>query len=150
MKRNEKLEVNTECRDLGTHVNVGEKLVGKTVNDRVDEAIKILRKIRRFPISKKKKAILIRTAGLSKALYGCEAAPVGTAHTKKLGKAILDIIGPKSGKRSRSLAFSVCSDGQDLEPEANILSRRVAMLRRMMSKHKDVEKSSAYHGPMRE
>ena len=117
-------------------------MLGKTITDRMNAAIKTVGKIRWFKYSYSQKAALIRTAVLPKALHCCEPAPVCERTLQKLRSAIADVICPHSQHKSVGLAYHFASHGSDLDPGIHILSRRITMLRRMSVKHNKVLEST--------
>ena len=64
-------------RDLGTHLNLTFMTCGKTLNDRLWWATKVVKAIARLPLSYEIKAKLIRATPLAAAKYGTPAAHVG-------------------------------------------------------------------------
>ena len=71
------------------------------------------------------------------ALYGCEAATVNEAALRGLQNAIKEVMGPKSPLAANNMVFTLLSNGTDLDPEVNILQRRLTMIRRMAIKRND-------------
>ena len=129
------LAVVNDARDISTHINFSNKMVGTTINKRALEAIITAKRVQWLPVSKQKKTRIIRTAVLPKALYGCEAAPMSEAIMRKLQIAIAKCIGSPAARASNALTFTFCSFGDDLDPEAQQFVRRSVMLRRMCAKH---------------
>ena len=79
--------------------------------------------------SYEKKTAAIRGEMIPKALYGCEVASVCNKTIHRLGSAILKMINPSDAMRSRDFTFVTCSRGTDVDPDANILLRRIMALR---------------------
>ena len=80
------------------------------------------------------KAKIIRCAKLPKALYGSEVAPVNDSALKTLRTVITKTVTFTTEQRSSDLTFATASHGTDLDPEASILARRAAALRRYINK----------------
>ena len=127
------LQVLRHTRDLGTHVSFGASMIGITINQRIDEAIKTAQQIAHMPSPIKIEATLIRMAVFPKGLYGIEAAPCTLAKLRKLRTVILGIIGPCSTLRSPAMVFAAAADGDDLDPLAQIASLRTTTLRRYLA-----------------
>jgi len=130
---NKKLKVLSHTRDLGTHLSLNAAMVGTTINERIDETIATIQKIARMPFGIKIKATLIRMSGFPKALYGIEAAPCTEAKLDKLRTAIVDTIGPNSTLRSPEMVFLAATDGDDLDPIAQVASLRLTAMRRFLA-----------------
>ena len=93
-------------------------MIGTTINNRIDEAMKTAEQIAKMPFTTKVKATLIRMAAFPKGLYGIEAAPCTMAKLLKLRTVVLRIIGPSSTLRSPAMVFAAAVDGDDLDPLA--------------------------------
>ena len=124
------LNVLRHTRDLGTHISFNASMVGTTVNQRIEDAIKTVEKIARLPFSVKVKATLIRMAAFPKALYGIEAAPCTLAKLQALRTVVLKAVGPSSTLRSPAMVFAAAVDGDDLDPYAQVASLRLTTMRR--------------------
>lgn len=105
-----------------------------TLRTRVKTTTKLVRKLGRLPITFKNKAYIVRTKALSKALYGCEASLLHPADQMGLATVIKHAVSKTSTHMSADLTFATSSHGSDVDPETVILTRRVTMLRRMLSK----------------
>ena len=102
------IRVANHFRDLGTHLNLTFTACGKTLNDRIWWAVKVVKAISRLPLSYAEKARLIRATPLAAAKYGTPAAHVGTASACALRAAVVDTVGSKTTKRCpcRTLEFN--------------------------------------------
>ena len=80
------------------------------------------------------KARIIRCAKLPNALYGCEVAPVNESALRTLRTVITNTVTFTTEQRSSDLTFATASHGADLDPDASILARRAAALRRYINK----------------
>ena len=105
------LKVVNDARDLGSHINFSCRVVGTTLNRRVEDATRTMRKVQWLPFCKKTKARVARTAVLTKAFYGCEAAPISEALLRKLQTAIAKGIGSPKDRASNALTFLLNSGG---------------------------------------
>lgn len=92
-----------------------------------------------LPITKIRKAQAIRTYAHTKALYGCETARPDEAALGKYTNRILDVMTYNGGIRSADLVFNIGSRGDDLDPNIEILVRRVAALRRLIAKDTELK-----------
>ena len=109
------LQVLRHTRDLVTHVSFGASMIGTTINQRLDEAIKTAQHIAYMPFPIQIKATLIRMGDFPKGLYGVEAAPCTLAKLRKLRSINLGIIGPSSTLRSPAMVFAAATDGDALD-----------------------------------
>ena len=123
------------ARDLGSHLCTTGTMCGPTLTARLKEATALIKRIGRTNFTKKIKIHLIRTSGISKALYGIEATPACERTMQGLRAAIANVIGPHSRTRSVELAFATAGQGKDLDPDITGVVRRSTMLRRMLIKH---------------
>ncbi len=69
-------------------------MIGTTINDRIQEAIEIVNKIRWTSYSYYQKARMIITASLPKGLYGTESAPYAESLMQRFRSAIANTIAP--------------------------------------------------------
>ena len=100
----------------------------------------MVKKLCRLPLTRAKKAHIIRTNVLTAALYGNEVAEPSKKAMQALRAAIVNAIGPRSVRRSRALTFETCSGkGKDLDPEVQKVVRKISLVRRTIAKHLGVE-----------
>ena len=128
------LPVLTHARDLGTHINFGQSLVGKTINDRIKQAMAVCAKISGLQVTRKRKASIVRSIVLAKAMYGIEAAPPCDALLTKLGSRILKCVGFRNKVKCNALAFDLVQEAGDLDPRLHVMVNRVVMIRRMVAR----------------
>ena len=81
-----------------------------------------------------KKVQAIRSRKLPRGLFGCEVAPVNEAALRTFRSAIASALTFTTARRSTDLAFAVGSRGSDVGPDVEIVTRRVAALRRTLAK----------------
>ena len=112
-----------DARDLGAHISATRVKHSATLTERCKAAAKSADAIDKLPMDRTNKAKAIRTHVLPKALDGCEVASVNQNTMDTLTMAILRAINPDRGQRSRDLTSTVCSEGNDVDPEINILER---------------------------
>jgi hypothetical protein len=122
-------------RDLGSHLSIGAIPSGATITARLHKAMGITMRIIRTSFTFATKAKLIRMVVLPTALYGSEAAPVSDQALGTLRAAIAKAIGPHSGLTNNTMKFNLGGSGNDVDPAVELLTRRVAILRRMVAKH---------------
>ena len=77
-------------------------------------------RILRLPLPYTQKANIIRTKGLSKALYGIEATKIQEALQVALTTAIKNPTSTKCNHKDLYVTFSTASYGHDLDPEVCI------------------------------
>ena len=130
----EKIPVVKHARDLGAHISTDNRAYSQTLRARVHDATRMVLIIHRLPVTFKRKAAIIRTKAIPKALYGCEAALMHPAAQLSLTAAIKQAISPSSSQKATDLTFVTSSHGHDLDPETIIFVRRLTLLRRMTAK----------------
>ena len=133
-KCGKRIPVVGHARDLGAHLATSNRSYSATLRTRLKQTTKMVRKIGKLPILYKNKAHCIRTKALAKALYGCEASLLHPSDQMTLTTAIKQAISKTSAHKSADLTFATSSHGADLDPETNVLTRRITMLRRMLVK----------------
>ena len=74
--------------------------------------------------------MVIRSAKLQKALYGCEVAPANEGCLRTLRTRIAKTLTYTTEHRSADLTFATCSHGPDLDPDIHILTKRAVAFRR--------------------
>ena len=77
------------------------------------------------------------------ALYGCESSPVSEQALAKYRTAVADTITKTTSKRSSNLTFSSSSEGPDIDPDVEVVCRRVKALRRYLVKEERAKKERA-------
>jgi hypothetical protein len=83
-----------------------------------------------------KKAKILRSAKIPKALYGCEVAPVNETALRTLRTAVSRTLTFTTEHRSADLTFATASHGPDTDPEISIFARRAMAVRRFFNKSK--------------
>ena len=81
-----------------------------------------------------KETVAIRGKMIPKALYGCETSPINETAMRMLRTAFANCITFVTTRRSIDLTFVMASIGTDLDPDVDVMTRRMTMLRRMMAK----------------
>ena len=109
------IPVVSHFRDLGTHITLDGTKNSTTMKQRIIKATKMTRALKRLKITQKQKAKIVRCNILTAGLYGSEAARLNKGALDQLTTAIVDAIGPSSGRRSRAMVFLTCADGTDLD-----------------------------------
>ena len=71
---------------------------------------------------------------LPKVPYGHVASPINETATRQLRTAIANCITFVTSRRSTDLTFAMASRGADVDPDVEAITRRMTMIRRMMSK----------------
>jgi len=135
-----RIPVVRHAMDLGAQLATSNRGYAKTLRTRLKVSTKMVRKIGRLPIIFKNKAYSIRSKALAKALYGCEAAMLHPADQMALTTAIKQAISKTATHKAADLTFVTSSHGTDIDPETVVLTRRVTMLRRMLTKRPRLRK----------
>ncbi len=126
-------------RDLGAHICFDGANAAPTLTKRLENATDAVNRLARLPITKARKAHIIRTNILPAALYGSEVAEGSKKAMQALRASIANAIGPRSVRRSPAMTFESCSGkGKDLDPMVQRLVRKVTLLRRTIAKHEEV------------
>ena len=127
-------------RDLGTHVNLGMRQVGTTINDRIKAACSTAERVINQPMSNAKKQRILHGLTLAKALYGTEAAPPSCSAIAHLRSVMVDALGFRGHFTCAELAFQVSQVAGELDPVINIFVTRATLLRRMIARFPDVQR----------
>ena len=126
----------TDCRDLGAHLNAtAGRWYGKTLTDRMLQVADETERLNRITAPYNKKTALLRAKKSPKALYGCEVTPVNETALRVLRSSFVRCMTYTTARRSADLVFAVASEGTDLDPDVSIFVRRIAALRRYISKN---------------
>ncbi len=133
-----RLPVKNHFRDLGCHLCLDNTSSASTTSDRLRVAISSTHKVRRLPISKADKRMIILANILPAALYGIEMVKTNKALIDELGAAIAGAVGPRSARRARAGVFEARSEGKEIDPKVVQLTRRVSLLRRILAKFPEV------------
>ena len=131
---NSSVQVKLSVRDLGGQLNTWRKLMGTTVNGRIDDATVLCDRLAHRPWSRQTKQRVITTLILPTALYGAEAAPPAERPLARLASSMAKAIGPHSSDTSSTFSFQAATK-YSLEPGAQILLRRLTLARRIICKH---------------
>ena len=84
-----------------------------------------------------KKAEMIGAKKLPMALFGCELAPVNEGAMRTLRSAFASCLTYTTTRRSLDLTFAAGSIGPDVDPDIEVVSRRLAAVRRSMAKSEE-------------
>ena len=93
----------------------------------------MVRKVGKLPMAEDSRARVIRTKTNPGALYGVEACPVNRDALATYRASMVDALAETKNNRSSDLVFALSCDGQDLDPEVDILRRRAVAMRRYLS-----------------
>ena len=77
----------------------------------------------------------------SAAMYGCETTPINDSCMRSYRTAVVDTIAFNTKRRSADLTFAFCSKGTDVDPETEVLVRRVMAMRRAVARSERLEKA---------
>ena len=127
------IPVVTSMRDLGATLAVGIGPSTKLSRQRLQRAGNTLHRVFALPHSVSEKLIIMRSTCHSSALYGCEASHVDEASLAHYTAQVAHRLSPSTTNSSRAMVFSV-SDQQDDDPSVHIVTKRVIMLNRMITK----------------
>ena len=132
------IKVITDGRDLGAHMSAAaNRIVGTTLTNRMQKVSDELEVLNRVKAPYSRKAMIIRSAKLPKALYGCEVAPANELVLQKLRTRLTKTLAYTTEQRSADLTFASCSGGPDLDPDIQILARRAIAFRRFFTRRAD-------------
>ena len=122
-------------KDLGCHMNASDKrLLGTTLSNRLQKVAEEVGVLNKIKASYERKAMVLRSAKIPKALYGCEAAPANERLLQVLRTKFTQALSYTTKQRSSDLTFATCSQGPDLDPDVHILVRRAVALRRYITR----------------
>ena len=94
-----------------------------------------LKKLRFTQASVEMKVRAIQTKVYAAAFYGIEAAEVAPAKVAKLAAAVIDTFRAKNNNHNAVTIFStITDDNNDIDPVAQILTRRILKIRRACCK----------------
>ena len=122
-------------RDLGGTINTVGRSYAKVIDARIVQSLSTLRKFRHLPHDGKTKALFIQSKILQAALYGIESAEPSGHLLRKLQSGIAGMLGSQSARACNALTFDLNNYGIDLDPHIQQFTRRVSLMRRMVSKH---------------
>ena len=129
------IDVVKDFRYLGAHLSSRASLRSPTLDKRLDQAIQQLKRLKFCPATAEAKAHAIAAKIYSGALYGVEAAALGTAALVSLSTAVIDVF------RSRNNIYRVdwfyatfFKDKKDLDPFGQVFTRRALQFRRAACK----------------
>ena len=119
------------------------RFYGTTLTKRLEKVAEEMELLNQVKAPYGRKAMIVRSAKLPKALYGCEVAPVNERALRTLRARIAKTLAYTTEQRSTDLTFATCSNGPDLDPDIHILARRAVALRRFITRH---EGENEYEG----
>ncbi len=134
-----RIPVSNHFRDLGCHLCLDNTGAGTTTSDRLRRATASVKKLRYLPLPKEDKIKVVQSNILPAALCGIEATSGNKALVGELQAAIVDAIGPRSVRRAQMGVFELQRDGREMDPEVVQLVRRVALLRRELTKFPEIQ-----------
>ena len=112
------------------------RIQGTTLTRRMEATAMEVDSLNKIKAPYERKANIIRSAKLPKALYGCEVAPVNETALRTLRTAVTRTLTYTTDQRSSDLTFATASHGPDLDPEMSIFARRAMAVRRFFNKSK--------------
>ena len=121
-------------RYLGAHISVSGRYKVNTLRDRFANAVAMLTRVHRLPVSRFHKAKIIRANVYPAAMYGSEVAQPTDKDIAKLAAAVAKVIANNTSNHDIDWIFSTASRGKDLDPVAVLAARKVTMLRRAVAK----------------
>ena len=122
----------TDVRDLGAHWCIAGRKVATTLTNRMTDATPSITRLDMFKAPYEKKTAIIRAKLLPKGLYGCELGPINETAMRGFRAATATCLTYNTSRRSTDLTFAMCSRGGDLDPDIEVVRRRVAGFRRAM------------------
>ena len=130
------IEVLSNCRDLGAHVNFSKYVKYETtLTARLRKAASYVRRIARTKAPYLTKIQLALAKGMPMGVYGCETCPINEQAMKDMMGAMADVTTYTTSRRSLELAFAVAaSEGWDPDPDVEAGCRRFTAFRRHATK----------------
>ena len=133
------IEVVEDYRYLGAHISTDGRGHDATWVDRVAKAVATTAKIARLPIGAEDRAKVLRAKVIPAALYGVETVPTRDKQVSKLTAAFVKALTRGGPRHDVDLVFSSHTGEVDLDPQAQILLRRIMTRRRVTAKKKSVK-----------
>lgn len=122
-------------RYLGGHITTSSRSSNTTLKNRISNAAAMAAIIAHLPMSKERKASIVRTNILPAALYGCESANIPDTCITKITTAIMKLrAGTAHNQRDLHDIFMTNSNGLDLDFVGNTLLKIITALRRAVTK----------------
>jgi hypothetical protein len=104
--------------------------VGTTLTARIRDTTKSVIRLGKTKAPYPRKAAVVRTKMLPKALYGCETAPINEAAMRTLRSEVADAVAYTTKRRSLDLTYTTSSHGTDSDPDIEVYVRRVTSFKR--------------------
>ena len=123
------MQVINDCRDLGAHFNAAQgRRAGTTLTGRMWATARSTERLSKHRGPCEKKVNIVRAKKLPMGLYGCEVAPVDEAALRTMRSAIVSCLTFTTVRRSTDFTFATASRGRDVDPDVEIVNRRVVAL----------------------
>ena len=110
-----------------------------TINHRLQQTITWVNRLRWMALTHQQKVITIHTVILPAALYGSEVGHCSAKLLKALQSAIANAVGPTSARRSVELVLEMVAAHREIDPQVHLLSRKLALLYRVLHKYPDLK-----------
>ncbi len=134
-----KILVVSHYRDLGSHLCLDNTMAATTSTKRMKRATQMVKRLRWVNLLQEEKAKVVQSNVLPAALYGIEMGRTNQSAIENLSAAIVDVLGPRSVRRSRMGVYEALPGNSDLDPDVHQVLRRTMLLRRMAAKHGKVK-----------
>ena len=131
------IPVVNDVRDLGAHWSISGGNVAATLARRIVETTTSLTRLDMFKAPSDKQIAIIRGKLLPKGLYGCELGPINETAMRGFRAATATSMTYSTTRRSSGLTFAMCSRGSDIDPDIEVVRRRVVGFRRAMVIHEE-------------
>ena len=104
--------------------------MGATLTARVQNVADELEVLSRVKAPYARQAMIIRSAKIPKALYGCEVAPANEGSLQQMRARVAKTLTYTTEHMSADMTFATCSHGPDLDPDIRIITRGAVAFRR--------------------
>lgn len=120
----EKIQVVTDFRYLGAHITAIQSPTSSTINDRWENALVQLKRLRFCPASVEAKANIILAKTYAAAIHGIKAARVPPTKVAKLTAAVIDVFKARNKNHNVGRFFATLTkDDKDLDPVVQIFRK---------------------------
>lgn len=129
------IEVVKDFRHLGAHLTSGTTTRSQTICKRWEKTMKQLRRLKFCLATAEAKAKAIVVKVYAVAFYGIEAAEITIAKVAQLTAAVIDVFRTRNDTHNVDwFFFAFLGDNKEMDPNAQILTRRAMQIRRSTCK----------------
>jgi hypothetical protein len=125
------IDVVNDFRYLGAHLSAGSGRTSRTLKQRWAQAIIQLRRLKHCPSDAISKTRAITAKIYAAAFYGVEASGINDREVAQMSVAVIDVYRSRNNKHDADSFYATNgSEAKDIDPNSQILSRRVMQIRR--------------------